>query len=239
MWASPAARSCRNRSPNPAFRAFSVEPGPGGPGGPGGTTGTIAFLSLLSRDYAVMGRAEDASGHLLAFGCADVGAGLLPPGFSATLPLPLGERPGLAPRQLRARLPAPACARGGRAVDRAARSARRLPRIAGTKTPRSDRAAALGRAHLRDRDAPRHRRRNGLPAGPARRRRALARRSARDAAHASGSPGAALDAIASDLNQSPRAPGSPRSSPSPPPARRLHRRARAREPTASRPPPGT
>src|SRR6185503_10457463 len=69
--------------PDPAFRAFSVEPGPGG------TTGTIAFLSLLSRDYAVMGRAEDASGHLLAFGCADVGAGLLPPGASATLPLPL------------------------------------------------------------------------------------------------------------------------------------------------------
>ncbi|HEY7956996.1 MAG TPA: hypothetical protein VII38_16940, partial [Polyangia bacterium] len=69
--------------PDPAFRAFSVE------SGPAGTTGTIAFLSLLSRDYAVMGRAEDASGHLLAFGCADVGAGLLPPGTSATLPLPL------------------------------------------------------------------------------------------------------------------------------------------------------
>jgi hypothetical protein len=52
-------------------------------------TATLGFVNLLSKDYALVGRAEDASGRLVGYGCVDVGAGLLPPGSASTVPLPL------------------------------------------------------------------------------------------------------------------------------------------------------
>lgn len=51
---------------------------------------TLQFLNLLSKKYAIVGRADSASGALDGYGCIDVGAELIPPGSVSTLPLPLG-----------------------------------------------------------------------------------------------------------------------------------------------------
>jgi hypothetical protein len=56
-----------------------------------GNSGTLPFEALLSKSYAVVGRAEDASSHLVAYGCADVPAALIPSGSRSTLPLPLAR----------------------------------------------------------------------------------------------------------------------------------------------------
>jgi hypothetical protein len=50
---------------------------------------TLTFFNLLSRDYAVVGVAEDENGRVHAHGCAELGASLLPPGTRSALPLPL------------------------------------------------------------------------------------------------------------------------------------------------------
>ena len=55
----------------------------------GANQATLDFHNLLSKRYAVVGRAEDAAGHLVGYGCVDVGAELIPPGSSSTLPVPL------------------------------------------------------------------------------------------------------------------------------------------------------
>jgi hypothetical protein len=51
---------------------------------------TLHFLNLLSKPYALVGRAEDASGTLVGYGCVDLGAELLPPGSLSVVPVPLG-----------------------------------------------------------------------------------------------------------------------------------------------------
>src|SRR5205823_6658497 len=54
-----------------------------------GPAATLEFINLLSMTYSLLGRAEDASGHLLAQGCIDVPAALIPAGSSVDVPLPL------------------------------------------------------------------------------------------------------------------------------------------------------
>lgn len=54
---------------------------------------TLPFLNLLSKSYAVVGRAETAGGQLIGYGCVDLGAGLIPPGSVTMLPLPLSPVP--------------------------------------------------------------------------------------------------------------------------------------------------
>jgi hypothetical protein len=49
----------------------------------------LQFTNLRSLSYALLGRAEDASGHLLAQGCIDIPAALIPAGSSVNVPLPL------------------------------------------------------------------------------------------------------------------------------------------------------
>jgi hypothetical protein len=77
-------RGCAQLPPSstmPApFRALSQ---------PNSSAATLRFLNLLSKSYAVVGRAETASGKLLGYGCVDLGAELVPPGSVSTLPLPL------------------------------------------------------------------------------------------------------------------------------------------------------
>lgn len=53
------------------------------------TTATIQFLPLLSKPYALVGRAEDAPGNLLGYGCVDLGAELVPPGSVSLVPVPM------------------------------------------------------------------------------------------------------------------------------------------------------
>ncbi|HWE28662.1 MAG TPA: Ig-like domain-containing protein, partial [Polyangia bacterium] len=53
------------------------------------TTATLQFVNLLSMSYALVGSAEDADGHLVGYGCVDVGAELAPPGSVSVVPLPL------------------------------------------------------------------------------------------------------------------------------------------------------
>jgi hypothetical protein len=55
----------------------------------GAAEATLEFHNLLSKRYAVVGRAEGGDGHLAGYGCVDVGAELIPPGSSSTLPVPL------------------------------------------------------------------------------------------------------------------------------------------------------
>ncbi|HEX9104389.1 MAG TPA: Ig-like domain-containing protein [Polyangia bacterium] len=50
---------------------------------------TLQFVNLLSKPYALVGRAESASGTLVAYGCVDIGAELVPPGSVSVVPLPL------------------------------------------------------------------------------------------------------------------------------------------------------
>ncbi len=69
-------------APVPAFRMVSQT---------GAPKATLAFLNLLSQTYSVVGRAEDAAGHLVAAGCVDLAAAVLPSGATATLPLPLTD----------------------------------------------------------------------------------------------------------------------------------------------------
>jgi hypothetical protein len=52
-------------------------------------TASFQFLALLSRDYAVVGRAEDANGKLIGYGCVDLPAALAPPGSISMVPVPL------------------------------------------------------------------------------------------------------------------------------------------------------
>jgi hypothetical protein len=54
-----------------------------------GPSATIPFINLLSMNYSLVGRAEDATGRLVAQGCADVPSALVPAGTSVSLPLPL------------------------------------------------------------------------------------------------------------------------------------------------------
>jgi|GEM_PF-5652788 len=63
----------------PAFNEIS---------GPGPMT-TLEFRALLSRSYAVLGRAEDTAGHLLASRCIDLGRAQLPAGVVTQITLPL------------------------------------------------------------------------------------------------------------------------------------------------------
>ncbi|MGZ3405308.1 MAG: hypothetical protein ACXVAN_02610, partial [Polyangia bacterium] len=53
------------------------------------TTATLQFQNLLSKPYALVGRAEDATGTLLGYGCVDLGAELVPPGSVSVVPVPL------------------------------------------------------------------------------------------------------------------------------------------------------
>ncbi|MCU1279465.1 MAG: hypothetical protein JWM53_3011 [bacterium] len=53
------------------------------------TTATLQFLNLLSKPYALVGRAEDVTGVLRGYGCVDLGAELVPPGSVSVVPLPL------------------------------------------------------------------------------------------------------------------------------------------------------
>jgi hypothetical protein len=53
------------------------------------TTATLQFMNLLSTPYALVGRAESSDGHLVGYGCVDVGAELAPPGSTSVVPLPL------------------------------------------------------------------------------------------------------------------------------------------------------
>jgi hypothetical protein len=53
------------------------------------TTATLQFLNLLSKPYALVGRAEDATGTLVGYGCVDLGAELVPPGSVSVVPVPL------------------------------------------------------------------------------------------------------------------------------------------------------
>jgi hypothetical protein len=53
------------------------------------TSATLSFMNLLSKRYALLGRAENGAGLLLAQGCVDLGAELLPPGSQSTVQLPL------------------------------------------------------------------------------------------------------------------------------------------------------
>jgi len=53
------------------------------------TEATLQFVKLLSMSYALVGRVEDTDGNLLAQGCVDIGAGLVPPGSVSVVPIPL------------------------------------------------------------------------------------------------------------------------------------------------------
>jgi hypothetical protein len=78
-------RTCATLPPSatlpPPFRALSKS---------GAASTTLQFVNLLSKSYAVVGRAEDAGGTLLGYACVDVGAELAPPGSVSNLPMPLG-----------------------------------------------------------------------------------------------------------------------------------------------------
>jgi hypothetical protein len=56
---------------------------------PNATTATLQFLNLLSKPYALVGRAEDVTGVLRGYGCVDLGAELVPPGSVSLVPVPL------------------------------------------------------------------------------------------------------------------------------------------------------
>jgi hypothetical protein len=77
------AHTCAELPPSPgaptALRSLSKT----------GSTATLEFINLLSMNYAILGRAEDASGHLLGQGCVDVPSALVPAGSTVDLPLPL------------------------------------------------------------------------------------------------------------------------------------------------------
>lgn len=79
-------RACAQLPPSPTmpapFRALSQS---------NTSSASLRFLNLLSKSYAVVGRAETASGKLLGYGCVDVGAELVPPGSVSTLPVPLAQ----------------------------------------------------------------------------------------------------------------------------------------------------
>ena len=53
------------------------------------TTAMLQFLNLLSKPYALVGRAEDQTGRLLGYGCVDLGAELVPPGSVSEVAIPL------------------------------------------------------------------------------------------------------------------------------------------------------
>ena len=53
------------------------------------TEATLQFVNLLSTSYALVGRAEDADGKLLGYGCVDLPAELVPPGSVSVVPVPL------------------------------------------------------------------------------------------------------------------------------------------------------
>jgi hypothetical protein len=68
-------------SPPPPLRQFPATAVNG--------AGTILFQNLLSRGYALLARATDGAGHLVAQGCLDLGAAQLPPTVSLTVVVPL------------------------------------------------------------------------------------------------------------------------------------------------------
>jgi hypothetical protein len=78
-------RSCAELAPAPAapaaLRSLSKS----------GTTVTLEFINLLSMNYAILGRAEDASGHLIGQGCVDLPSALVPAGSTVDVPLPLSQ----------------------------------------------------------------------------------------------------------------------------------------------------
>jgi hypothetical protein len=76
-------RTCAELPPLPAAPPSLFELGGAG------SIGTLTFEALVSRDYAVVGRGEDAANHLAAYGCVDVASALVPPGSQVTLPVPL------------------------------------------------------------------------------------------------------------------------------------------------------
>ena len=52
-------------------------------------TATLQFVNLLSKPYALVGRAENGDGTLVGYACVDIGAELVPPGSVSVVPLPL------------------------------------------------------------------------------------------------------------------------------------------------------
>ena len=54
-----------------------------------GETATLQFVNLLSKPYALVGRAENGDGTLVGYACVDIGAELVPPGSVSVVPLPL------------------------------------------------------------------------------------------------------------------------------------------------------
>jgi hypothetical protein len=54
-----------------------------------GESATLAFVNLLSKPYALVGRAENGDGTLVGYACVDIGAELVPPGSVSVVPLPL------------------------------------------------------------------------------------------------------------------------------------------------------
>lgn len=71
-----------------------LAPSPTPPGSPArldgqGSAAVLHFTALRAIDYAVVGRALDKSGHLLAFGCVDLDAQQLAVSGTASLPVPL------------------------------------------------------------------------------------------------------------------------------------------------------
>lgn len=78
----------------------ALPPSPGAPpplrqGVAAGPSGTVSFPLLLADGYALTGRAEDAAGHLVAYGCVDLAPPALPPGAEVAVPVPLAR---VAPR---------------------------------------------------------------------------------------------------------------------------------------------
>lgn len=77
--------SCASLPPSPTVPAQFVRAS----AKPGASDATFQFLALLSKDYALMGRAEDANGKLVAYGCVDIPAALAPPGSISMVPIPM------------------------------------------------------------------------------------------------------------------------------------------------------
>ena len=142
-------KSCAELPPSPSLpppsRALSK---------PNATTATLQFVNLLSAPYALVGRAEDADGKLVGYGCVDVGAELAPPGSVSTVPVPLVADGAVGGRQLRA------------VVDAGAGSRRRTQALVGDVEAARRRlpvrrGAGAARRHGRDRATAIRRRADG------------------------------------------------------------------------------
>jgi hypothetical protein len=57
----------------------------------GSSSAVLSLPLLLAADYALVGRAEDADGHLIAAGCVDLAGSQLPSGGQVQIPVPLNR----------------------------------------------------------------------------------------------------------------------------------------------------